>query len=88
MSDAPSRDPQALQSLRDSRVGVWTTALDAVVPAQASEYAAELEALGFGSCGSARLTAGRRSPTQACCSARASVWSSGRGSPTSTAAMP
>ncbi len=49
MSDAPSRDPQALQSLRDSRVGVWTTALDAVVPAQASEYAAELEALGFGS---------------------------------------
>jgi probable F420-dependent oxidoreductase len=49
MSDAPSRDPRALQSLRDSRVGVWTTALDTVLPAQAGEHARELETLGYGS---------------------------------------
>src|SRR5450631_448744 len=49
MTDAPARDPRALEALRASRVGVWTGALDAVTPAQASEYAAGIEALGFGS---------------------------------------
>jgi len=46
---APARDRAALDALRAKRVGVWTTALDTVSPAQAGEHAAELEALGFGS---------------------------------------
>lgn len=49
MSDAPDRDPTAVEAARASRVGVWTTALDAVPPAQAGDHAAELDALGFGS---------------------------------------
>lgn len=48
-SDAPERDRVALDALRAKRVGVWTTALDTVLPADAGEYAAELEALGYGS---------------------------------------
>jgi probable F420-dependent oxidoreductase len=49
MTSAPARDQAALETLRTTRVGVWTTALDTVSPAQAGEHAAELEALGFGS---------------------------------------
>ena len=48
-SDAPERDRVALDALRAKRVGVWTTALDTVLPAEAGEYAAEIEALGYGS---------------------------------------
>lgn len=43
------RDRTALERLRVKRVGVWSTALDSVAPAQAGEYAAELEELGYGS---------------------------------------
>jgi alkanesulfonate monooxygenase SsuD/methylene tetrahydromethanopterin reductase-like flavin-dependent oxidoreductase (luciferase family) len=49
MTSAPARDRAALEMLRATRVGVWTTALDTVSPAQAGGHAAELEALGFGS---------------------------------------
>lgn len=49
VTDRPARDPAALQRLRDTRVGIWTTALDAVPAAQAGAYAAELQALGYGS---------------------------------------
>ncbi len=49
MSDAPDRDNTSLQTLCAKRVGVWTTALDAVEPGHAGEYASELEALGYGS---------------------------------------
>ncbi len=49
MSSPPARDHAALHTLRATRVGVWTTALDTVSPAQAGEHAAELEALGYGS---------------------------------------
>lgn len=49
MSEAPDRDPAGLQTLRATRVGIWTAALDAVDPAPAAEHAAELEALGYGS---------------------------------------
>ena len=49
MTSTADRDPTALEALRAARVGVWTTALDAVAPAQAGEHAAELEALGYGS---------------------------------------
>lgn len=49
MTSAPARDHAALETLRATRVGVWTTALDTLPPAQAREHAAELEALGFGS---------------------------------------
>jgi probable F420-dependent oxidoreductase len=45
----PERDRVALDALRKSRFGVWTTALDTVAPSQAGEYASELEALGYGS---------------------------------------
>jgi alkanesulfonate monooxygenase SsuD/methylene tetrahydromethanopterin reductase-like flavin-dependent oxidoreductase (luciferase family) len=43
------RDQTALEALRARPVGVWTTALDTVSPAQAGQHAAELEALGYGS---------------------------------------
>jgi probable F420-dependent oxidoreductase len=43
------RDQTALEALRAKPVGVWTTALDTVSPAQAGQYAADLEALGYGS---------------------------------------
>ena len=49
MTSAPARDRAALETLRATRVGVWTTALDTLSPVQAGEHAAELEALGFGS---------------------------------------
>ncbi len=49
MSDVPARDLTALQTLRAKRVGVWTTALDTLMPEQAGEHAAELQALGYGS---------------------------------------
>jgi probable F420-dependent oxidoreductase len=49
MSSAPVRDQTALQTLRAKQVGIWTTSLDSVSPAQAGEYAAELEQLGYGS---------------------------------------
>jgi probable F420-dependent oxidoreductase len=49
MTSVPQRDTTALDALRAKRVGVWTTALDTVLPARAGEYAAELEALGYGS---------------------------------------
>jgi probable F420-dependent oxidoreductase len=49
MSSPPARDQTALETLRASRVGVWTTALETVSPLEAGEYAAELERLGYGS---------------------------------------
>src|SRR5580704_5622322 len=49
MSSPPARDQTALETLRASRVGIWTTALDAVSSPEAGEYAAELERLGYGS---------------------------------------
>ena len=49
MSDAPPRDPTALDALRRTRVGIWTTALDALPPSEAAAQAAELEELGYGS---------------------------------------
>ncbi len=49
MSSEGERDLVALERLGAKRVGVWTTALDAVPTAQAGAYAAELEALGYGS---------------------------------------
>jgi probable F420-dependent oxidoreductase len=49
MTSPPPRDQAALETLRAKRVGVWTTTLDTVAPAQAGAYAAELEALGYGS---------------------------------------
>jgi probable F420-dependent oxidoreductase len=49
MGEAPARDLAALKTLRAKRVGVWTTALDTLMPQQAGEYAAELQDLGYGS---------------------------------------
>jgi probable F420-dependent oxidoreductase len=49
MSSPTARDQTALETLRASRVGVWTTALETVSPQEAGEYAAELERLGYGS---------------------------------------
>ncbi|MEH3052555.1 MAG: TIGR03620 family F420-dependent LLM class oxidoreductase [Patulibacter minatonensis] len=47
--DSPTRDDRALRALRERRVGIWTSALDAVSPAAAARHAAEIEALGYGS---------------------------------------
>ena len=49
MTEVPPRDASALQTLRSTRVGIWTTSLDAVSPAQAGNHAAEIERLGYGS---------------------------------------
>jgi probable F420-dependent oxidoreductase len=49
MSSPPARDQTALETLRASRVGIWTTALETVSAQEAGEYAAELERLGYGS---------------------------------------
>jgi probable F420-dependent oxidoreductase len=45
----PARDLAALETLRAKPVGVWTVGLEAVSASEAGEYAAEIEALGYGS---------------------------------------
>ncbi len=45
----PPRDPAALEALRAKPVGIWTVSLEAVSASEAGEYAAEIEALGYGS---------------------------------------